>query len=114
MLPPIRSESCSSNTLGACHDARRQIGMTQSPVPTRNRPSHLGTRAVCPCLQFNTKTPHPISVCLEHAPEAATPAQTKYLWVIERWSGPFLWVGVRVMYPHSVMWIHSSGLAGQR
>jgi hypothetical protein len=30
------------------------------------------------------------------------------------WSGPFLWVGVRVMYPHSVMWIHSSGLAGQR
>src|SRR5258708_31808017 len=58
--------------------------MTQSPVPTRNRPSHLGTRAVCPCLQFNTKTPHPISVCLEHAPEAATPAQTKYLWVIER------------------------------
>ena len=23
------------------------------------------------------------------------------------WSGPFLWVGVRVMYPHSVMWIHS-------
>ncbi len=32
-------------------------------------------------------------------------------------SGPFLWVGVRVMYPHSVMWIHSSGviaLAGQR
>src|SRR3981189_3227748 len=70
---------------GACHDARRQIGMTQSPVPTRNRPPHLGTRAVCPCLQFNTKTPQPISVCLEHAPEAATPAQTKYLWVIERW-----------------------------
>src|SRR3979490_1697944 len=69
---------------GACHDARRQIGMTQSPVPTRNRPPHLGTRAVCPCLQFNTKTPQPISVCLEHAPEAATPAQTKYLWVIER------------------------------
>src|ERR1700688_1795111 len=33
------------------------------------------------------------------------------------WSWPFLWVGVRVMYPHSVMWIHSSGviaLAGQR
>jgi Phospholipase A2. len=33
------------------------------------------------------------------------------------WSGPLLWVGVRVMYPHSVMWIHSSGaiaLAGQR
>jgi hypothetical protein len=30
------------------------------------------------------------------------------------WSGPFLWVGVRVMYPHSVMWIHSSGVAGQR
>src|SRR3981189_3269907 len=69
---------------GACHDARRQIGMTQSPVPTRNRPPHLGTRAVCPCLQFNTKTTHPISVCLEHAPEAATPAQTKYLWEIER------------------------------
>src|SRR3979490_2744047 len=69
---------------GACHDARRQIGMTQSPVPTRNRPPHLGTRALCPCLQFNTKTPQPISVCLEHAPEAAPPAQTKYLWVIER------------------------------
>src|SRR3981189_1002869 len=68
---------------GACHDARRQIGMTQSPVPTRNSSPHLGTRAVCPCLQFNTKTPHPISVCLEHAPEAATTAQTKYLWVIE-------------------------------
>jgi hypothetical protein len=31
----------------------------------------------------NLKTPQPISVCLEHAPEAATPAQTKYLWVIE-------------------------------
>src|SRR4030088_1312249 len=75
---------------GACHDARRQIGMTQSPVPTRNRPPHLGTRAVCPCLQFNTKTPQPISVCLEHAPEAATPAQTKYLWVIERCNGGLL------------------------
>ena len=22
------------------------------------------------------------------------------------WSGPLFWVGVRVMYPHSVMWIH--------
>jgi hypothetical protein len=30
------------------------------------------------------------------------------------WSGPVLWVGVRVMYPRSVMWIHSSGPAGQR
>jgi type I restriction enzyme M protein len=33
------------------------------------------------------------------------------------WSWPLLWVGVRVMYPHSVMWIHSSGviaLRGQR
>jgi hypothetical protein len=28
------------------------------------------------------------------------------------WSGPFLWVGVRVMYPHSVMWIHSHEATG--
>jgi hypothetical protein len=28
------------------------------------------------------------------------------------WSGPFLWMGVRVMYPHSVMWIHSHEMTG--
>lgn len=25
---------------------------------------------------------------------------------VSLWSGLFLWVGVRFMYPHSVMWIH--------
>src|ERR1035437_2344895 len=36
------------------------------------------------------------------------------LFKVSVWSWPLLWVGVRVVYSQSVMWIHSSGLAGQR
>src|SRR5260370_6301147 len=83
-------------------DPPAEQAQDREQVPTRNRPSHLGTRAVRQCLQFNTKTPHPISVCLEHAPEAATPAQTQYLWVIERKTG-------RLRRFHQSAWQRSAG-----